>query len=71
MDRDIAQKISALMLEYGAKLDESLAVVQRECTDEEFDSYRVAVSRLMAIMLREVMNPLYLEHPDIKPKQLK
>jgi hypothetical protein len=34
------------------------------------DRYREAVSRILTEMLVEVMNPLYVEHPDIKPKEL-
>ena len=70
MDQEVAQKISDLMLEYGSKLDESLILVQQKCGEDEFKSYRTSVSRLMTIMLREVMNPLYEEYPEIKPKQL-
>ena len=70
MEKDIAKKVSNLMLDYGGKLDESLALVQQHCSEEEFKSYRTSVSRLLTIMLTDVMNPLYEEHPSLKPDKL-
>jgi len=39
--------------------------------DEEFRKYRDSVSKILATMLLEIMNPLYVEHPDLKPEQLR
>ena len=69
--KGIAQEISKLMLDYGAKLNASVALVQQECGVKEFEAYRNAVSKIMADMLLDVMNPLYRRHPEIKPKELK
>lgn len=33
------------------------------CSPEEFAAYRWAVGRIMGKMLRQVLNPLYAEHP--------
>ncbi len=68
--RDIAEQVSNLMLEYGAKLDKSLVLVKEQCDEEEFKNYRAAVSKLLTTMLVEVMNPLYEKHPDLKPNEL-
>jgi hypothetical protein len=68
--KTIAEQINNLMLEYGSKLDNSLALVKKECDEEDFLAYRNAVGKLLAMMLTEVMNPLYKEHPDLKPKEL-
>ena len=62
--RDIAETISKLMLEYGAKLDDSVRLVMDNCPAEDFHAYRLAVGKIMGEMLTEVMNPLYREHPD-------
>jgi hypothetical protein len=69
--RDVAFEVSNLMLEMGAKLDASVALVEARCTPDELAAYRVAVSRIMGTMLLEIMNPLYARHRDLKPKQLK
>jgi hypothetical protein len=69
-DKEVATRVSLLMLEFGAKLNESVALAKERCSDAEFKAYRTVVGRLMGEMLLEVMNPLYVEHPDLKPKEL-
>jgi hypothetical protein len=69
-DKLIAEGVSKLMLEFGGRLDGSIAAVREGCSDEEFRAYRLAVGKILAEMLLEVMNPLYLEHPDLKPAGL-
>jgi len=68
--KDIAREISQLMLDYGAKLDASVALAKQKCSPEEFAMYRKAVGKIMGYMLSEVMNPIYQRHPDLKPKEL-
>lgn len=70
MDNQIASDINKLMLDYAAKLNESLRVVMDRCPAEEFKRYREAVSDIMATMLLDVMNPIYAEHPELKPAAL-
>jgi hypothetical protein len=67
---DIAKKISDLMLEYGARLDQSVALVSDRCNAEELRAYRRAVGKILGEMLLEVMNPIYARHPILKPKDL-
>jgi hypothetical protein len=69
MKRDVAEAISKLMLEYGAKLDDSVRLVMESCSQPELESYRAAVRQIMGTMLLDVMNPLYREHPDLKPAE--
>ena len=69
-DQDIAKQISDLMLEFGAKLDESVNLVHKNCSKKEQYSYRRAVGKVMGNMLTEIMNPLYGSHPRLKPKEL-
>lgn len=70
MDRVIATSVNALMLEFSAKLDDSLDQVMKSCSSDDFDRYRAAVSKILEIMLYEIMNPIYKSYPDIKPKEL-
>lgn len=70
-NKDVAQKISLLMLEYGSRINESIAHVKEHCSEEEFKVYRKAAGIIMGEMLINVMNPLYREHPDLKPKELR
>ena len=70
-NKEIAKEIGKLMLEYGARLDASVALVRDHCTDDELRQYRKAVGKIMGEMLLEIMNPLYARHPDLKPKELR
>ncbi|WP_018972900.1 hypothetical protein [Rudaea cellulosilytica] len=67
----VARKISDLMIECSKRLTASVAEIKESCSETEFVEYRAAVARIMADMLREVMNPLYKQHPQIKPTELK
>lgn len=63
----IAEQISALMLEISAKIDQSIALVQENCPEEEFQKYRRAAGRIMGEVLLEILNPLYEKHSFLKP----
>jgi len=69
-DKSVAQQISELMLEYSERINESIRLVQDKCSLEEFKTYRLAAAKVMGEMFLEVMNPLYREHPDLKPEGL-
>lgn len=69
-EKAVAKEVSQLMIEYGAKLDASVALVKQKCSAEEFEAYRKAVGKIMGYMLLDVMNPLYEKYPDLKPAEL-
>ena len=70
VDRKTANTISDLMVEFAARLDKSVEDVQLASPTEEFIRYRAAVARIMGEMLLGIMNPIYDEHPDLRPKAL-
>ena len=67
---EVAERVNALMLEIGAKLNASIADVGSSCPEEEFANYRHVVGTIMGAMLLEIMNPIYAAHPGLKPSQL-
>lgn len=67
----IAKQISNLMLEFGARLNESVLLVKNGCSEEGLNVYRRAIGEVMGYMLTEIMNPLYKRHPTLKPKELR
>jgi hypothetical protein len=69
MKRENAQHINDLMLEYAAKLNSSLQFIKDNDSNEEFQKYRLAVGELLGKAL-DIMNVIYSEHPDMKPKEL-
>lgn len=66
----VAKRISELMLDIGARLDKSVELVQENCLADDFNAYRQGVGAIMAEILLEILNPLYAEHPSIKPPEL-
>ncbi|MCP3669199.1 MAG: hypothetical protein GY814_01925 [Gammaproteobacteria bacterium] len=70
MKKEVATEIVDLMMEFGGRLNQSVALVQDNCSEDELVSYRRAVGKLMGAMLLDVMNPIFDEHPELKPDQL-
>jgi hypothetical protein len=68
-DPALARQISDLMIDIGGRLDRSVQTVKEQCSPQEFEIYRRAVGGIMGEML-EVLNPLYEEHPSLKPPQM-
>jgi len=66
----VARQISDLMVDFSGRLDASILTVQEQCSPEEFQVYRRAVARVLGEMLLEIMNPLYAEHPSLRPPGL-
>jgi hypothetical protein len=65
-----AKQVSELMLHIGKQLDGSLHVIQSMCTPDEFKAYRQCIGKIMGEILLSVLNPLYAEHPALKPEEL-
>jgi hypothetical protein len=69
-DMAVARQVSDLMVEISGRLNNSIVTVEEKCPSEEFEAYRRAVGAIMGEILLEVMNPLYKEHPTLKPSGL-
>jgi hypothetical protein len=69
-DAAVARQISETMIEISGRLDRSITTVKERCSSEEFETYRRAIGRILGEMLLEVLNPLYAEHPALKPPQM-
>lgn len=70
-NRDIAKQIVDLMLQFGARIDQSVELVQSHGTEEELTLYRRAAGAVMGEMLIEVLNPIFEQHPELTPAQLR
>jgi hypothetical protein len=69
-NEEVARQISDLMLECGRRIDASIAMVHERCDAEDFKRYRRAAGQIMGALYLEVMQPIYSEHPGIKPEGL-
>ncbi|UTW46642.1 hypothetical protein KFE80_05525 [bacterium SCSIO 12696] len=70
MKKEVAVEIVDLMLEFGDRLNQSVAIVKDNCSEDELASHRRAIGKLMGSMLLDIMNPIFDEHPELKPDQL-
>ena len=66
-NENVARHVGELMLDCTTRLNASISLVQGECNPEEFKAYRLAVGKVMAEILLEVLNPLFEVHPELKP----
>ncbi len=71
MNKEVAQSINSLMLDYFAKLNSSVKFVQENCTEDEFKEYRKAIGEIMGVMTTDVMMPIYKKYPDLEPEDFK
>ncbi len=70
MDKKLAEEIGITALQIGAKLDAQLRKVMENSQEDDFKKYQKATGNVLAALLTEIMNPLYSEFPELKPKQM-
>lgn len=70
MKHALALEINDMILDMAKRLNHSIQLVQNQSDDDEFRAYRYAAGEVMGIMLTEILNKLYIEHPDLKPPEM-
>lgn len=70
MNRDLAKRIVDMMLAHAAELDESVRLVQEDCSAEEQRAYKLAIGYIFSEMYDRVIDPVLREHPDVAPEGL-
>ena len=71
MQKEVAAEILAFMLEYSGKLDQSVQRVKDTCSEQQFVDYRKAVGTIMGEMYMGIMWPIFSEHPELEPEEMK
>lgn len=69
-DKDVAAEISDRLLTVTRLMDESIALVQQRCPDDEFKAFRAGTGKAMGYLFVDVLRELWLEHPRLAPKGL-
>jgi len=70
MTEEDAEKLSILLLQIVAKLDQSASFVKSKNSKEHWDKYRRAVGRAMGEVCLELEEPLWVRFPTLKPEHL-
>jgi hypothetical protein len=65
-----AEYVSKLLLDINGQLNESVETVERGCTPDEFTAYRRCVGRLINSIFEDILEPIYVKHPTLKPPEL-
>jgi len=66
-DRDVAEKICNKILDANASLDQAIALAMDAAPEEEARRIRQVIGRISGELLLNLLNPLYREHPSMKP----
>lgn len=69
-DPNAAKLVSDLLLQINGELNESVAKVKNGCSPDEFTAYRRCVGRLINSIFEDVLEPIYVLHPGLKPPGL-
>ncbi|HIF24829.1 MAG TPA: hypothetical protein EYG18_03680 [Micavibrio sp.] len=69
-DKEVARHVSEVLLRCGAEINNSIRHVKENCSDEELEMYKQAMGVVMGEILLKGLNPIYSQHPDIKPEEL-
>jgi hypothetical protein len=67
-DPEIARIVSDLMLELFRRVDESVDQIRERCSAEEASAYQRATAPVAGAIVMNVLEPLYVRHPELKPR---
>ena len=70
MNKHLAEEANLLAIEFGLRLTRYLAKVGEQCGEEEFKGTARRVGHVLTAVFNNIQQPIYLELPELKPKQL-
>jgi len=70
MDREVAEKLSVLMLRVVAQLDQSVAYVRDNCDRREFEAYRRVAGQVIGTIYVDIEEKMWTQHPHLRPESL-
>ena len=71
MKRHIAEQALAALNDASLKMNTTLLLIQKECSEEEFLRYRKGTGLAMGYLYTEVIMPILKEHPDLEPEEMR
>lgn len=70
-DKKICEHIISEMNNCAVSLDQTIRMVQEQCSQDEFEKYRKAAGFVLGYIYTDVLRPIYRDHPDLEPSDLK
>ncbi|MFO0587017.1 MAG: hypothetical protein U0441_05750 [Polyangiaceae bacterium] len=71
MKRELAGQIVSRVHKVTAEIDDTIALVQKECGEEEFRAYRSAAGHAMGHLFADILRPIFQEYPELMPEEMK
>lgn len=69
-DRQLASAVSERLLQVNDLLNEMAILVQEHGAKNELRPFCLAIGKVSCELLLSVANPLYREHPELKPPEM-
>ena len=66
-DADVAGSVSEVLTKTFNVLGESIIDVNKRCSEEEAAAYRDKIGDIFYIITFKLLEPLYEQHPHLKP----
>ena len=67
---ETAKYVSELLLNINGQLNESIVKVKDHSPPNEFTAYRGCVGTLINSIFENILEPIYIKHPALKPPEL-
>lgn len=71
MKDQVAKDTVELILDISKKLNDSAKLVCKNTTKEESDKYVKSIAKILFDLYIDILIPIFKEHPEYKPKELK
>lgn len=69
-NKELAKYVGSKVAEANDSLNSILIEVKKHGSADEFSVVREQVSKIMAELLFSILNPIYRQHPELKPEGL-
>ena len=69
MNRDTAEYINAMMLDFSHQISDSVGVLKAKCEEDEVKAYVKPVSQISALIF-DILDMIHEQYPDLKPEDL-
>lgn len=69
MNRETAVHINSVFLKHASELKDAIALARTACGKDEFEEFLKSTSHMIAIVF-DVLDRIYDQYPDLKPKEL-
>lgn len=70
LDKKIAKQVDDALIQCSSEINETIRLVQNNCSPEEFEIYRRSAGFIMGSIFIDIREKIYNLHPEIAPEAL-